>query len=79
MKRILIAGALALVAGGTALAADLPQVPAPLPAFSWTGIYLGPNGGYGFGTSNWTAPPPTGSTGNFTTSGELFGLTFGGN
>ena len=50
-----------------------------MPAFSWTGIYLGPNGGYGFGTSNWTAPPPTGSTGNFTTSGDLFGLTFGGN
>ena len=68
MKRILIAGALALAAGGQALAADLPQpapppprapatyVPAPVPVFSWTGIYVGINGGYAFGDSNWTSP-----------------------
>ncbi len=89
MKRILLAAALALAAGGQALAADLPQpapppprapatyVPAPVPVFSWTGIYVGINGGYGFGTSNWTAP--TGSTGNFNTDGFLVGGTIGGN
>jgi len=48
MKRILLAAALALAAGGQALAAYLPQpapprapatyVPVPVPVFSWTGI-----------------------------------------
>ena len=80
MKRMLIAGALALAAGGQALAADLPQpgplpprapatyVPAPVPVFSWTGIYVGINGGYAFGDSNWTRRV-NGSTGNFSTEG----------
>jgi len=89
MKRILIAGALALAAGGQALAADLPQpgpppprapatyVPVPVPVFSWTGIYLGANGGYAFADSNWSAPPP--ATGNFSTDGFLVGGTLGGN
>jgi outer membrane immunogenic protein len=62
MKRILIAGAFALAAGGQALAADLPQpapppyIPAPVPIFTWTGIYLGINGGGAFGDSNWSDP-----------------------
>jgi len=84
MKRILIAGALALAAGGQALAADLPQPPppatyvkAPVPVFTWTGIYVGVNGGYAFADSNWTSPPP--ATGNFSTDGFLVGGTLGGN
>ena len=63
MKRLLMAGAVALAAGGQTLAADLPQpgppprapatyVQAPAPVFSWTGIYVGINGGYAFGSSN---------------------------
>ncbi len=101
MKRILIAAALALAAGGQALAADLPPpvappprapatyVPVPAPVFTWTGIYVGINGGYAFGNSNWTSPlgtiiggtpcVTTCSTGTFTTSGFLAGGTIGGN
>ncbi len=63
MKRILIAGAVALAAaGGQVLAADLPPAAAPPPRapaayipppplFSWTGIYLGINGGGSWGTA----------------------------
>jgi outer membrane immunogenic protein len=88
MKRMLIAGALALAAAGQAFAADLPMPGPPvppaaympvMPLYNWTGIYLGVNGGYGFGQSNWTAPPPTGSTGNFSTGGGLVGGTIGAN
>ena len=53
-KRFLIVGALALAASGQALAADLPPapmpprapaayVPAPIPYYNWTGIYIGGN------------------------------------
>jgi outer membrane immunogenic protein len=87
MKRVLlIAGALALFAGSQALAADLPQ-PAPIPkapatylppVFSWTGFYLGINGGYGFGQSSWNDGFDL-PTGNFNTSGFLVGGTIGGN
>ena len=59
MKRILVTALLSFVAGGAALAADLPPaapppprapavyVPAPAP-FSWTGFYIGGNLGGGF-------------------------------
>jgi outer membrane immunogenic protein len=88
MKRVLlIAGALAGFGVSQALAADLPQ-PAPIPkapaayvpapVFSWTGFYLGINGGYGFGQSSWNNAVD-GSTGNFNTSGFLVGGTIGGN
>jgi len=81
MKRILsIAAALALLSGTQVSAADLPPPPlyAPPPVFSWTGFYLGINGGYGFGQSSWT-DPFNGSTGNFNTSGFLIGGTVGAN
>jgi len=53
----LIAGLAALFCAGTALAADLPDQKgppivappaAPILAFSWTGLYVGVNGGWGF-------------------------------
>src|SRR5580704_4516451 len=84
MKRMLIAGAFALAAGGQALAADLPQ-PAPppprapatylpiVPVFTWSGIYIGVNGGYSFGKTT-----PSGGT-SFTTNGIVAGGTIGGN
>ena len=94
MKRVsLIAGALALLGGYQALAADLPppaapppRAPAaylPPPLFTWTGIYIGINGGYGFGSTSWTQPAPCGlaacATGNFNAGGFLVGGQLGGN
>jgi outer membrane immunogenic protein len=56
MKRLIVAALMVGVASG-AMAADLPShkspyAPAPMytqPAFTWTGFYVGINGGYGFG------------------------------
>jgi outer membrane immunogenic protein len=31
------------------------KAPAMIPVYNWTGFYLGINGGYGWGRSNWTA------------------------
>jgi outer membrane immunogenic protein len=57
MKTILLSGvaAVAVLAGGQALAADMPlkAVPAVAPAFTWTGWYVGVNAGGMWGT---TAP-----------------------
>jgi len=90
MKRLLMAGGFALAAGGQALAAHLPQpgpprapaayVPVPAPVFTWTGIYVGLNGGYAFGSSNFNEPGfIPGPTGNFSTNGFLAGGTLGAN
>ena len=59
MKRMLIAGGIALAAGGQALAADLPPPVAPpprapatyvpiAPAYNWSGFYIGGNLGGAF-------------------------------
>jgi outer membrane immunogenic protein len=93
MKRMLFAGAVALVATTPALAADLipppgppPQAPATYvpttaPIYNWGGIYVGINGGYGFGSTNWNAVPaiPFPGTGNFDINGGLAGGTIGAN
>ncbi len=84
MKRLCIAFAgvtFALAAlMGSAAAADLRPAPAPyykapvvIPAYNWTGFYVGVNGGGGFGGSNWD------STGSFNLSGGLIGGTVGYN
>jgi outer membrane immunogenic protein len=90
MKKFVLVGAFALLAGGQALAADLPPpmappprapaayAPAPVPYFSWTGIYIGLNAGYGFGTvknDSFLGVP----TGNYNTTGFVGGGTIGGN
>jgi outer membrane immunogenic protein len=91
MKRWLIAGALAFAAAGQAAAADLPQpepprapavyVPVVAPVYNWGGIYYGINGGYGFGTTDWTDPNNAfaGSTGSFNMNGFVVGPTLGAN
>jgi len=53
MKRFLCASAVAIALTTTAGAADLPlKYPVkavPMPAFTWTGFYVGGNAGYGWG------------------------------
>jgi outer membrane immunogenic protein len=55
---LLAAAALTIGVAQTALAADLPQRPAPAPllaptpVYNWTGIYVGLNGGYGWGNQD---------------------------
>ncbi len=96
MKRMLIAGAFVIAAAGQVMAADMPvPYPAPQPPasyypaaapFNWGGFYVGANGGYGFGSSSWSAPPvtlagfiiaPAVATGSFNARGFLAGGTLG--
>jgi outer membrane immunogenic protein len=85
---------LLLAAIASAAAADFPPpllsnngvIPTITPNYTWGGLYIGLNGGYAFGTSNWTdpnnpgnSPTPGTSSGDFGTSGGLFGATFGAN
>jgi outer membrane immunogenic protein len=84
MKKLLLASASVLAMGVvSASAADLPaRMPAKAPAYvapmtyNWTGFYLGLNGGYGFGRSEYNGTLPSGS---FDAGGGLFGATVGYN
>ena len=84
MKRLPLMACAILLAealGASAFAADMPvyKGPAPVyeaPAFSWTGFYLGINGGYGFGKSDWSSAATTGS---INPQGALVGATVGYN
>jgi outer membrane immunogenic protein len=95
---MLLTSAAAVLAVGTqAHAADLPVPslpPAAPPVYSWTGVYVGVNGGWADGKSNWTnncpgcqgfassggSPvAPGGETGSFSVSGYLAGGTLGFN
>jgi outer membrane immunogenic protein len=78
----LVTGAL----GGIANAADLslkarpaPSDFSPIPISTWTGIYVGLNGGGGWGTSSHTNLLGGGASGDFDVSGGLFGGTIGYN
>lgn len=82
MRQSVIAAVLSVLAGsGPAFAGDLPIPPpyAPLPpppVYDWGGVYIGINGGYAFGDSNWGTPI---ATGNFNLGGGLAGGTIGVN
>jgi outer membrane immunogenic protein len=81
MRRILFAtiGLLGLAATN-AVAADLPRgmpptkAPVFVPGYSWTGFYLGVNGGGGFGRSDWS-----GFANDTDLSGGMVGVTAGYN
>ena len=81
MKRLLVVGVVALAGlASQANAADLGRrpyaQPAPVyaPVYSWTGLYLGVNGGGGWGDSAWS-----GVSNSISPSGGLIGGTVGYN
>ena len=80
MIRTGIAAAALLAAPIAAQAADMSQPSYKAPAYSapsyvnWSGLYVGLNGGYGFGNSTWDVPAVTP-----TPKGALFGATLGYN
>ena len=82
MKLRSLALACVFALGATsAMAADLParmvtKAPAYVPAFSWTGFYLGGNVGYGFGRTKGTL---AGVGGNFDVDGIVGGGQIGAN
>ena len=81
MERVVFAfvalAATTAIAAPADLARRAPYYPASAPVyaplFSWTGFYIGINGGGGFGSSNWDL------TGSRTVSGGLVGGTVGYN
>jgi len=87
MKRLVLAGigAIAMVSMmGAANAADIARRQQAMPVkapvympYNWTGLYVGINGGGGWGQSNWSGP--VGSTGDFDISGAVVGGTVGYN
>ena len=76
---------------GAALAADLPPspprvpavyVPAVLPVYNWAGVYVGINGGWGWGNAKYTANAVgtfPGTTGSLSDNGGVVGGTLGVN
>src|SRR5215470_18509469 len=96
MRRIIggSIGMLGVIVGlsGSALAADLPPsppprapavyVPAVLPVYNWAGLYVGINGGWGWGNAKFTANAVggfPGTTGTRSDNGGVVGGTVGAN
>jgi outer membrane immunogenic protein len=83
MKRVVLACVGIAALGGVAAAADLPPSAGPPPykapamyappGYTWSGLYIGINGGGAWGRSSWTSP------GSFNTSGGFVGGTIGYN
>src|SRR5690242_13383114 len=80
VKSILLGVAVALIAG-TAFAADMPVKAPPMapPAPTWTGTYIGINGGYGWGTSETALVGGGVTSGTYNINGGVAGVTYGGN
>ncbi|QBR71810.1 porin family protein [Beijerinckiaceae bacterium] len=52
LRRILLATVSTIAIVGSAVAADMPVTPPPIPIFTWTGIYLGGQIGYAWGRNS---------------------------
>lgn len=93
MKKILATLFMSVAAAGSALAADLPQAPPPVrapaayvpvapPVYNWGGVYVGINGGWGFGSTKWTVGPAgalASTSGSPSDNGGVVGGTLGVN
>ena len=91
MKRLsqwACASLMAVTMAAPSFAADLPRpsykaqpayVAPYVAAFTWSGFYVGINGGYGWGNSRWTDPGTGVTTGDFRVKGWLGGGTLGYN
>jgi len=93
MAKLLAVLCAAFGLSASAFAADLPPTPPPrapvvyvppvLPVYNWSGVYIGVNGGWGFGNAKFTIPAqpgfPTGASGSFNDSGGVAGGTAGVN
>lgn len=72
-------GALALIlVGGAVIGATASKADGP-PVYNWSGLYIGANAGYGWGTVDAQYQFPTDSTGAYSrdVDGSLFGLHVG--
>ena len=84
MKKLLLGSLLALTMGGAAIAADMPlKAPPPVAVFSWTGCYVGIEGGGAWGRSRhdslFQGSPANNFTPWFDVSGGLAGIEYGCN
>jgi outer membrane immunogenic protein len=93
MRRIIGALGVIIGLGSTAWSADLPPSPAPprapavyvpavLPVYNWGGVYVGINGGWGWGNAKYTANAVDafpGTTGSLHDNGGVVGGTLGAN
>jgi len=85
MKKLLIGSFVALTMGGSAaVAADMPlKAPPPVAVFSWTGCYVGIEGGGAWGRSRHDSlsqiSPANNFTPKFDVSGGLAGVEYGCN
>src|SRR5262249_28387248 len=76
-----LAAAAALTFAGSASAADMPlKAPPPPPVIAtWTGTYIGINGGWAWATTDHTISTTGVTTGDFDQDGGFAGVTWGGN
>jgi outer membrane immunogenic protein len=73
-KSLIVLAAVTTLIGTPVLAADMAlkaPMPAPVPAWSWTGFYVGLNGGYGWGNDPVNFSPANAATPVYFTGGAV--------
>jgi len=86
IRKILLSTAMLTVLAGPAFAADLPMrsspppMLSPVPVYNWTGLYVGGNVGYGWGSQNplGLIAPQFSQNNAYSIGGGVIGATLGG-